>query len=105
MDWSDAFVDWFMSLGEDYGVNPIIFGSLYVGAIPFFTLSLAWLIRNIRQGKPIFLPVILTGLFFISSYLYLIVAGRNIPFWVYLIIGGLVLFGIVSTLNKIRRSS
>jgi hypothetical protein len=26
---------WFFGLGENYGVNPIIFGSIYVGAIPF----------------------------------------------------------------------
>lgn len=103
MDWWDSFVEWFMSLGKNYGVNPIIFGSLYVGAIPFFTMSLAWLIRNIRLGRPILLPVTFAGLFFISSYLYLIVAGRNIPFWVYLVLGGMILFGIVSTVKKIRR--
>lgn len=28
--------DWFLGLGEQYGVNPLIFGSIYVGAIPFF---------------------------------------------------------------------
>ena len=28
---------WFFSLGPKYGVNPSIFGSIYVGAIPFFT--------------------------------------------------------------------
>jgi len=31
-----AFKDWFFSLGAQYGVNPVIFGSISVGAIPFF---------------------------------------------------------------------
>ena len=92
-----------MSLGKDYGVNPLVFGSLYVGAIPFFTFSLAWLIRNIRLRKPVLLPLFLTGLFFIASYLYLIVVGRNIPFWVYLVVAAMIILGIISTWNKIRR--
>ena len=34
MGW-DLIQDWFMSLGDQYGVNPIIFGSISVVAIPF----------------------------------------------------------------------
>ncbi len=99
-----SFKDWFLGLGEVYGVNPVIFGSLYVGSIPFFTLSLGWVIKNIRQKKPIAIPILLTGIFFISAYLYLIIAGRNIPFWVYLFIMAMVAFGVISTLNKLRNS-
>ena len=97
-----SIVDWFLSLGPQYGVNPIIFGSIYVGAIPFFTLSVAWLVRNLRSGKPIVTPTLLAGFFFISAYLYLLIAGRNIPLWVYLFIAALVGFGIYSTVMKIR---
>ncbi|MCH2451335.1 MAG: hypothetical protein MK198_14505 [Gracilimonas sp.] len=53
-----------MGLSENYNVNPYIFGGIYVGAIPFFTLSVAWIIRNKRKGKPITLPVISTGFFY-----------------------------------------
>jgi len=104
MDWLLSFKDWFLGLGEVYGVNPVIFGSLYVGSIPFFTLSLGWVIKNIRQKKPIAIPILLTGVFFISAYLYLIIAGRNIPFWVYLFIMAMVAFGVISTLIKLRNS-
>jgi hypothetical protein len=105
MDWWLSFMDWFLGLGEVYGVNPMIFGSLYVGSIPFFTLSLGWVIKNIRQKKPIIIPILLTGIFFISAYLYLIIAGRNIPLWVYLFIMAMVAFGVFSTLNKLRNSN
>jgi len=27
-------------------VNPFVFGAIYVGAIPFFTLSIEWLVSN-----------------------------------------------------------
>ena len=101
MNFFDAFYTWFMGLGTEYGVNPIIFGAIYVGAIPFFTLSLAWLVRNLKQKKPAVLPALLTGFFFISAYLYLIIAGRNVPYWVYLFIALLVGFGAWSTIRKI----
>ena len=98
----EAFSDWFLSLGAEYGVNPFIFGSIYIGAIPFFTLSVARLIRNLRRKKSIVLPALSAGFFFISAYLYLLVAGRNIPLWVYGFIAAMVAFGIYSTLKKIR---
>ena len=35
MSW-EAIQNWFLGLGAEYGVNPFIFGAIYVGAIPFF---------------------------------------------------------------------
>lgn len=102
MEWWDAFKEWFLSLGENYGVNPYIFGGIYIGAIPFFFLSLGWTVKNIRRKKPIIVPVMLTGLFFISAYLYLLIAGRNIPVWVYLVITALIIYGVYSIVSGIK---
>lgn len=93
---------WFLGLGENYGVNPIIFGSIYVGAIPFFTLSIGWLVKNFKQKKSIVLPALSSGFFFVSAYLYLIIAGRNVPFWVYLFIIALIVAGAISTYKKVQ---
>lgn len=102
MEWWTAFKEWFLSLGENYGVNPYVFGGIYLGAIPFFVLCLGWTIKNIRQKKSIVLPALLTGLFFISAYVYLVIAGKNIPVWVYGFIGLMVVYGVYSTVNKIK---
>ncbi len=102
MQWWETFKDWFLSLGEKYGVNPYIFGGIYIGAIPLFFLCLAWSVRNIRNKKPFVIPVLLTGLCFISAYVYLIIAGKNIPVWVYIFIGVMVLYGVYSTFKKIK---
>ncbi len=104
MSWQ-SIKDWLLSLGENYGVNPIIFAVIYVGAIPFFYLSIAWLIRNIRKKKSIALPAISSGFFFISAYLYLIISGHNVPWWVYVFVVALIAFGIFSTLKKIREKT
>ena len=102
MEWWHLFKEGLLSLGEKYNVNPYIFGAIYVGAIPFFFFFLYRTIRNIRNKKPIVVPALLTGFFFISAYLYLIIVGKNIPVWVYVFIAALVGYGIYSTLKKIK---
>lgn len=79
----DRTIVWFFGLGEQYGVDPIVFGSIYVGAIPLFALSVAWLIKAKRNRKSLTWPTISAGFWFISSYLYLFIAGENIPWWIY----------------------
>ncbi len=94
--------EWLMGLSENYNVNPYIFAGIYVGAIPFFTLSVAWILRNKRQAKSITLPVLSTGFFLSSAYIYLMIAGENVPGWVYVLIVSLLVYGIYSTFSKIK---
>lgn len=102
MGWA-AIRDWFMGLGEQYHVNPLIFGAIYIGAIPFFTASIAWLVRNYRKRKSIVQPTLAAGFCFISAYLYLIIAGQNVPWWVYGVVVALIILGAISTIRKVRR--
>ena len=99
----DAISQWFLSLGETYGVNPWIFGAIYVGAIPFFLLCVGWIVKNARAGKSTVLPTMLAGFFFVSAYLYLAIAGRNIPVWVWIFLAVLVVWGAVSQVRQTRR--
>ena len=99
----EAFRDWFLSLGTQYGVNPWIFGAIYVGAIPFFLACIAWLVRNARAGKSTVLPGLLAGFFFVSAYLYLAIAGRNIPVWVWIFLAVLFVWGAWSQVRQTRR--
>lgn len=98
-----ALKEWFFGLGAQYGVNPIIFGSISVGAIPFFWLSVAWLVRNLRQGKSPFLPVVATSLCVLSAYIYLFIAGENLPLWVYALVIGLIGYSAYSTVSSVRK--
>lgn len=98
----ESFVNWFLSLGAEYGVNPFIFGAIYIGAIPFFSLSIGWLVRNYRRGKSIALPAMTALFFFVSAYLYLIIAGRNVPWWVYGAVILMIAYGAYSTVKKVR---
>jgi Na+/proline symporter len=104
MSW-DAFKTWFFSLGAEYGVDPIIFGAIYVGAIPFFFASIGWLVRRRRAGKSIVLPSMCAGFCFVAAYLYLAIAGRNIPIWVWIFIAALLVYGAWSTMRDLRRKT
>ena len=98
----ESFKEWFFGLGAQYGVNPLIFGLIYVGAIPFFTVSIAWFIRNLRAGKSVVAPALSASFCFVSAYLYLAIVGKNIPAWVYVFIAGTLAFGVYSTISKVR---
>jgi hypothetical protein len=102
MDWWQWIKDWFFELGDRYNVNPWIFGSIYVGAIPFFFASLYWTVNRIRRKKSPVIQVLLTGLFFISAYLYLIIVGRHISVWVYIFIAVMIAYGLYSTIQRIK---
>ena len=104
MSWEE-FKTWFFSLGAEYGVDPIIFGAIYVGAIPFFVASIAWLARRRKKGKSIVLPSMCAGLCFVAAYLYLAIAGRNIPTWVWIFIAVLLVYGAWSTLRDLKRKA
>ncbi len=105
MEYLRPYIDSIMALGTDHGVNPLVFAAIYIGAIPFFTLSVGWLIRNLRRRRPITVPVLSAGFFFISAYLYLLVAGRNIPLWVYGLVLAMIAYGVFATLKKIKKQS
>ena len=79
----DAISTWANGLGAQYGVNPVIFASIYIGAIPLFLASIAWLVRNARAGKPTVLPVMCAGACPLAQVL--------------------ILYGIWSTVRDVRR--
>jgi hypothetical protein len=99
--WDDLLA-WLASLGEAYGVDPLIYAILYVGAAPFFFGSLAWLIRSIRRRDALMLPAASTAFFFSLPTLYVFAAGRNLPPWIYAILIGLAVIGALDVMRRLR---
>lgn len=87
---------------ESYGVDPVTFGVIYVVAIPFFLASVAWLVRCVRHRQSIVLPATCSSFFFLSSYLYVLAVGDNMPVWVYVVMGVMIAYGIGATVLKVR---
>lgn len=96
--------DWFMGLGRNYGVDPVIFGSIYVATMPFFWASVAWLVRNARIGASIAGPVCSTSFFMIAAYVYPFAVGTNLPFWMYVAAGICIACCGITTLRTVRKA-
>ncbi len=95
--------NWIIALGGQYNVNPYVFAGIYVGAIPFFFASIAWLVQRARTGRSTVVPTMVAGFFFVSAYLYLALFGQDIPLWVWLFLAALVIYGALSTIRDTRR--
>jgi hypothetical protein len=99
--WDDLLA-WLGRLGEDYGVDPLIYAILYVGCAPLFFGSLAWLVRSIRRREAVVGPAISAAFFFSLPTLYVFVAGRNLPAWVYALLVAAAAVGAAVVLRRVR---
>lgn len=99
----EALNTWILAQGAQYNVNPYIFGAIYIGAIPFFFASVAWLVKRARAGRSTVAPTMLAGFFFVSAYIYLAVFGQDIPLWVWIFLAALIVYGAWSTIRDTRR--
>ncbi|MES2809966.1 MAG: hypothetical protein V4619_15150 [Bacteroidota bacterium] len=96
----DQFTHWLETLGEKHGVNPLLLGCLYfTSKVSLFTL-LGFAIRNIRAKRPAVTLLLLAGVSFSIPYTYIIIAGRNIALWVYLVIGFIFCYGAYTIWKK-----
>jgi len=79
----EAIKNYYTTVGNKYNVNPIIFLGIHIVATPLFLLSVAWLIKNYRQKKELALPAILSVFIFNAANIYLVIIGKNIPWWIF----------------------
>lgn len=100
-DYLTLFKDWVVNLGEKHEVDPLILGSLYlVSKLSFFSF-LGWVIKNLRSKKPFLIPLLFACVSFSMPYLYLVIAGRNISVWVYILIACMFIYGGFTIWKKV----
>ncbi|HUF06367.1 MAG TPA: hypothetical protein VMP86_03150 [Candidatus Binatia bacterium] len=95
-------IDWVLRLGDEYGVDPLVYALIWVGSLPLFLLSLGWLVRSLRRREPLMPSLISTAFFFLAPTLYVFAAGRDLPAWVYVVLIALAIIGAVATTRKVR---
>lgn len=96
-------IDWLLHLGDEYGVDPVVYAVIWVGALPLFLLSSGWLVRSLRRRDALLPPLVASAFFFLAPTLYVFLAGRNLPAWVYVVLVGLTIVGAVAAARRIRR--
>ncbi len=90
---------------ETYSVDPVVFLVIYLGSAPVFYYSLFRMARALakRLGKEI---TLWSGIFLcanVAPFLYVLLFGDNLPWWVYIIIAALIGMGLLSLIDKLRR--
>ena len=95
--------NYYITLGRNYHVDPLIFFGIHVVATPLFMLTVAWLIKNCRQSKSIAWPLIFSLLIFNAANIYLVIFGKNIPLWVYFVLAITTIISGYFTYKKIHK--
>lgn len=103
MDWWQKIIDYYAMIGEKYNVDPIIFVGIHVVATPLFAGAVWWIIYNKKKKRSILLPSLLAIFIFNAASIYLIILGRDIPFYIYAIVGVSAAFSGYFTFRKIKR--
>ena len=88
-----------------YGVNSLVFIIIYLVCVPIFYYSLFRIIRAVTKklGNEIMLWSAIFLCANIATFLYVLIFGRNIPWWVFGIIAiviGQIVFSLIMKLRK-----
>ncbi len=86
-----------------YNVNPVIFLILYVVPGPFWYYTVFRTIRAIakKNTKELMLWAMLCLVLTVEPYVYVLIFGRNMPWWIYIIIGLLVAQGVFTLVRRL----
>ncbi len=89
---------WLQATRTRYGVDPVLFLVLMTACAPFFYFSIYRLMRAIagKQRAQINRWSMVFLLSSILPYLYVLLFGRNMPWWVYVIVAALMAQGAYS---------
>jgi hypothetical protein len=95
---------WMDAMQAQYGVHPVVFLVLTTACAPFFYFSIYKLIRALAKKDPnrimVWSAVFLGAT--VLPYLYVLLFGRNMPWWIYLVLGLLIAQGVYSLVKKLR---
>jgi fatty acid desaturase len=87
----------------NYGVDPVVFLVIYVGAGPFFYYSAFRVVRALT--RKLRNDVMIWGTIFLAStaapFLYVLFFGKNLPWWVYGIIVLLIAQGVYALARRL----
>jgi len=100
-------IDYLKGIAEAHEVDPLLFVLIYLVSTPPFLLVSGWLFHHIRREKPLALLVFVWALCYSAPYLYVLAVGRELPFWVYVMVAALIAGGLWlaarGLLRRIRR--
>lgn len=92
-----------LTLGGQYGVDPVLFAVLYLAHHPLFWGTMAWLAARVRRRRPVAVPITLGVFFWLMPYAYVFLFGHNLPWWAYALAGVVLIVGGTHMVNEVRK--
>lgn len=94
--------EYYFEISTKYAVNPIVFISIHAVCTPLLMTNIWWLLRTKKQGKPIIIPMLCAIVLYNIANVYLVVVGKNIPLYIYLMLIAFTLYSGYLSVKKIR---
>jgi ABC-type Co2+ transport system permease subunit len=90
---------------DSYNVDPVVFLVIYLASAPFFYYSLFRMIRALaeRNSQQIMLWSAVFLCANVAPFVYVLLFGRNLPWWVYGVIALLIGQGVFSLVARLRK--
>ncbi len=101
----DSIKKYYETIGRMYHVSPGLFVLIHIVATPLFIASAAWIVNNFRRKKSLYLPVIVSILIFNAANIYLILFGKNLPLYLFVIIAFSTILSAYISFKRIKRKS
>jgi ABC-type Co2+ transport system permease subunit len=112
MEWFDRVIlgsirDLMQTARENYGVDPVVFLVIYLVTVPFFYYSIFRMVRALavkRQQEILSWSMVFLGST-AAPFIYVLIFGRNLPWWVYGVIAILLGQGVYSLVRRLTKKS
>lgn len=110
MEWFDRVVlgairQMMQAARVNYGVDPIVFIVIYLSSVPFFYYSIFRMVRALarKRGNEIMVWSMIFLAATAAPFLYVLFFGRNLPWWVYVVIALLIGQGVYSLIRRLTK--
>ena len=97
---------WLAGIQRDYGVNPVIFGTIYLICVLPFWISIYKIItglKNRRRGQVTMFALIL-GSTILAPFVYVAFFGRDLPVWFWAVAAAVICYSVYSVLRRIKKT-
>lgn len=97
---------WLAGIRKTYGVNPLIFGGLYLAGVFPFWFSIYKILAGLKNKdfRQVRVFGLILGIAIILPFLYVAVFGRNLPFWFWIVCGVIIIPSVHSVLHRLRKN-
>ena len=88
-----------------YAVDPVVFLVIYLGSAPFFYYSIYRMVRALARRLTSQITIWSTVFLAATAapFIYVLLFGRNLPWWIYVVIALLIGQGVYSLIRRLRR--